>query len=69
MIYDANRDGQNYANCHSKCNNVPNTFSLITTNKDKKFGLFRSIPINGNDPWSVDNKAFFFLMIKKKYIK
>ena len=40
LIYDAHRDGQNYANCHSKCNNVPNTLSLGITNKDKKFALF-----------------------------
>ena len=26
LIYDASRDGQNSSNCHSKCNNVPNTF-------------------------------------------
>ena len=35
LIYDAKRDGQNYSNCHSKCNNVPNTLSLVTTNNDK----------------------------------
>ena len=69
LIYDANRDGQNYANCHSKCNNVPNTFSLIITNKDKKFGLFRSIPINGQGPWRSDNKAFFISYDKEKIYK
>ena len=66
LIYDAKRDGQNYSNCHAKCNNVPNTFSLITTNKDKKFALFRSIPINGSGPWSSDNKAFFISLDKEK---
>ena len=66
LIYDAKRDGENYANCHSKCNNVPNTLSLVTTNKDKKFGLFRSIPINGCGPWSSDNKAFFISSDKEK---
>ena len=66
MIYDAKRDGENYSNCHAKCNNVPNTFSLITTNKDKKFALFRSIPINGSGPWSPDNKAFFISLDKEK---
>ena len=66
LIYDAKRDGENYANCHSKCNNVSNTLSLIITNKDKKFGLFRSIPINGGGPWLSDNKAFFISLDKEK---
>ena len=65
LIYDAKRDGENYANCHSKCNNVPNTLSLIITNKDTKFGLFRSIPINGDGPWRSDNKAFFISLDKE----
>ena len=50
LIYDASKDGQNYANCHSKFNNVPNTFSMIETNNPRKFGLFRSIAINGSGP-------------------
>ena len=66
LISDAQRDGQNYANCHSKCNNVPNTLSLIITNKDKKFGLFRSIAINGSGPWRADNDAFFISLNKNK---
>ena len=66
LIYDAQRDGQNYANCHSKCNNVPNTLSLIITNKDKKFGFFRSIAINGSGPWRSDDKAFFISLNKNK---
>ena len=31
LIYDASKDGHNSSNCHSKCNNVPNTLSLIET--------------------------------------
>ena len=66
LIYDASKDGQNYSNCHSKCNKVPNTISLITTNNDKIFGLYRSIPINGSDDWKIDNKAFFISLDKEK---
>ena len=69
LIYDANKDGQNYTNCHEKCNNIPNTLSLITTTKDKKFGFFRSISINGQGPWKVDNKAFFISYDKNKVYK
>ena len=69
LIYDASKDGQNYVNCHSKCNNVPNTFSLIETNNSRKFGLFRSIAINGNGPWLSDDKAFFMSLDKEKIYK
>ena len=69
LIYDASKDGQNYANCHSKCNNVSNTFSLIETNNSRKFGLFRSIAINGSGPWRTDDKAFFMSLNKEKIYK
>ena len=66
LIYTASKDGQNYSNCHSKCNNVPNTFSVITTKKGNKFGFFRSIAIDGQGPWKVDNNAFFISFDKNK---
>ena len=69
VIYDASKDGKNYDNCHSKCNNVPNTFSFIETNNCKKFGLFRSIKINGQGPWCSDDKAFFISLDKFKIYK
>ena len=68
-IYDASKDGQNYANCHSKCDNVSNTFSLIITNNFRKFGLFRRISINGDGPWRSDDKAFFISLDKEKIYK
>ena len=69
LIYNANRDGDNYKYCHEKCNNVPNTFSLIIIDNGAKFGFFKSIPINGDGPWRVDNKAFFFSYDKNKIYK
>lgn len=69
MIYNAKIHGDNSKDCHSKCNNVSNTFSLVTTNKNKKFGLFRSIPIGENGSWQNDNKAFFISYDNKKIYK
>ena len=69
LLYDAGRDGRNCNDCHTKCNNVPNTLTLITTTKGIKFGFFRSIPINGNGEWKQDNKAFFISLDKKKIYK
>ena len=69
LIYDASKDGHNSSNCHSKCNNVPNTLSLIETKNSRKFGLFRSISINGHGPWRSDEKAFFISLDKEKIYK
>ena len=69
LLYDAGRDGRDCNICHSKCNNIPNTFSLITTTKGVKFGFFRSISINGNGNWLPDNKAFFYSFNKNKIYK
>jgi hypothetical protein len=67
LIYDAKKDGENCYYCHLKCNNVPNTISIITTNEGNKFGFFRSIPIGENtDSWLGDNKAFFISFNKEK---
>ena len=69
LIYNAQRDGGNYKYCHDKCNKTPNTFSIVTTNKEHKFGFFKSIPINGDGPWVNDDKAFFFSYDKNKIYK
>ena len=69
LLYDAGRDGRNCNNCHEKCDNIPNTMTLITTTKGIKFGFFRSIVINGNGPWKQDNKAFFISLDKRKIYK
>ena len=69
LIYSAKRDGQNCSDCHKKCNKVPNTFSIVTTNKGIKFGFFRSSAINGDGPYLIDNKAFFISFEKEKIYK
>ena len=69
LLYDARFDGGDVKICHNKCNNIQNTFSVITTTKEKKFGFFRSIAINGNGEWLKDNKAFFYSFDKNKIYK
>ena len=66
LLYTTSWDGGNCQNCHLKCNNIPNTLSLITTTKGIKFGFFRNIPINGNGPWLKDNNSFFISFDKGK---
>ena len=42
---------------------------MIETNNSRKFGLFRSIAINGGGPWRSDDKAFFMSLDKEKIYK
>ena len=69
LLYDADRDGRDFKSCHIKCDNIPNTFSIITTTKGIKFGFFRSISIKGNGKWLPDNKSFFYSFDKNKIYK
>jgi hypothetical protein len=69
LLFDTSNDGKEVRICHTKCNNIPNTFSIVTTTKGKKFGFFRSIAINGNGDWKQDNKAFFYSFDKNKLYK
>ena len=66
LLYDTSNDGKDVKICHSKCNNIQNTFSIVTTTKGKKFGFFRNIAINGNGDWMQDNKAFFYSFDKNQ---
>ena len=36
LLFDARTDGRDSKACHCKCNNKPNTFSVITTTKGVK---------------------------------
>jgi len=59
LIYQALLDGQNWNNCHKKCNKIEDTISLIITKIGRKFGVFKHIATNGDGLWRIDNNAFF----------
>ena len=69
LIYDAELDGQEQHIHNSNCNNIPNTFFIITTNNNHKFCFFRSKDMNGNYIANDDEKAFFFSYDKDKIYK
>ncbi len=66
LIYQASLDGQNWKNCHQKCNKIEDTISLIITKFGRKFGVFKHISTNGDGPWQIDNNAFIFSIDNKK---
>lgn len=69
LLYNSFKDGEDCKHFHGICNNIPNTFSLITTTKGVKFGFFRSLAINANGTWLKDNKSFFISLNKEKVYK
>ena len=69
LIYDAEIDGQNKKIYNSKCNYIPNTFTIVTTNNNNKFCFFRSIAMNEHGIRTDDKKAFFFSYDKDKIYK
>ena len=69
LIYDAEIDGQSQKIYNSKCNYIPNTFFIVTTNNNYRFCFFRSIGMNGNYVANYDEKAFFFSYDKDKIYK
>lgn len=66
LIYKASRDGGSVTDCHSKCNNISDTVSIIFSSTGRIFGVYRNIAINGDGPWRIDNNAFIFSVDNNK---
>ena len=66
LIYKASIDGQSVSDCHSKCNKISDTVSIIFSSTGKIFGVYRNLSINGSGPWSIDNNAFIFSVDNNK---
>ncbi len=66
LIYNASRDGGLVTDCHSKCNKISDTVSIIFSSTGRIFGVYRNIAINGDGPWNIDNNAFIFSVDNNK---
>ena len=66
LIYNASRDGGSVTDCHSKCNNISDTVSIIFSSTGRIFGVYINIAINGDGPWRIDNNAFIFSVDNNK---
>ena len=66
LIHKASRDGGSVTDCHSKCNNISDTVSIIFSSTGRIFGVYRNIAINGDGPWRIDNNAFIFSVDNNK---
>lgn len=66
-LYQAKEDGGDPSIFHKKCDNIPNTLTLIRSGGNRRFGGFTSEIWNHSEKgWKNDNNAFIFSLDKKK---
>ena len=67
-MYQATIDGDSPINFHSRCDNIPNTLTLIKSNGNRRFGGFASEcwKSPSNYEFKDDINAFLFSLDKQK---
>jgi hypothetical protein len=66
LIYQATRDGFAVSTFHSKCDNKPNTLSVIRSSNGNVFGGYTEQSWSGNYEYKTDLSAFIFSLINKQ---
>jgi hypothetical protein len=64
IIYKGTKNGFRAKNFHDKCDNHPNTITIISAN-NRTFGGFTSAHWHSRDEWSYDPNAFLFSLDTK----
>ena len=67
-LYQASIDGGEVSAFHSKCDNIPNTLTIIKSEGNKRFGGFTSLTWESSysNKWKDDKNAFLFSLDKKQ---
>ena len=65
-LYQATIDGGEITNFHSKCDNIPNTLTIIQSEGNRRFGGFTSNIWGAKILYQDDKNAFLFSLDKKK---
>ena len=65
-LYQATIDGGEVSNFHSKCDNIPNTLTIIKSEGNRRFGGFNSIIWESKTIYKYDKNAFLFSLDKNK---
>ena len=66
LIYQATRDGFAASTFHSKCDNKPNTLSVIRSSNGNVFGGYTEQSWSGSHQVKTDLSAFIFSLINKQ---
>ena len=65
-LYRATIDGAEAAKFHSKCDNIPNTLTIIKSKGNRRFGGFTSQKWESSSIFKDDKNAFLFSLDKNK---
>ena len=65
-LYQATIDGSEISDFHKKCDNIPNTLTIIKSAGNRRFGGFTSNTWESNLKYKDDKNAFLFSIDKKK---
>ena len=68
-LYQATVDGGDASIFHKKCDNIPNTLTLIKSSENRRFGGFTSEYWESSIKCKYDKNAFLFSLDKKKIYK
>ena len=63
LLYRATRDGFDAKSFHAKCDNQPNTLTMIKTTKEYVFGGYAAVACDSTSGWKIDPHAFIFSLI------
>ena len=65
-LYQATVDGDGPINFHTKCDNIPNTLTIIKSAGNRRFGGFTTQIWDSSEKYKDDKYAFLFSLDKKK---
>ena len=65
LIYRASRDGFEAASFHAKCDNKPNTLTIVKTTNGCIFGGYTALVWGGSDYLKVDPTSFIFSLVNR----
>ena len=65
LLYQGTRDGFDSSNFHSKCDNIPNTLTIIKSTNGNIFGGYTDQAWDSSGQYKTDPNAFLFSLINK----
>ena len=69
LCYKASKHGDSKTSIENKLKNKKNNVYLIKTNKERIFGAYTQVELNGNSIYKKDDKAFLFSINNKSIYK
>ena len=66
LLYQGSRHGFRSADFHFRCDNKPNTLTIVKSTGGNIFGGFTTVEWKSNESWKCDKSAFIFSLVNKE---